>query len=180
MFKRNFSLAILMAVVFIGGCTANRPVSSPKESQVDVIAVVNSAAAKMMRSVNTEGDKRAVIAASFVDINNLRVSSTFGRMVSEIFATALTNTGYPVIEVKMRDSLFIKEQAGEFMLSRQMRSITTQHDAQAILLGTYAVGGDTVYLSARVVSALDNIVIASYDFSLPLNRNIKAMLPRQR
>ena len=76
----------------------------------------------------------------------------------------------------MRDSLFIKQEAGEFILSRNLRYLSQEHDAQAVVLGTYAVGGRNIYINARVVRALDSVVLSSHDFVLPLNQDIKHML----
>lgn len=90
------------------------------------------------------------------------------------------NPGVPVIEVKMRESLFIKEGTGELMLSRKLNRLVKAHDAQAVLLGTYAIGGQYVYVNVRLVRTSDNIILGSHDFSLPLNSDIKAMLPRRR
>jgi len=78
-----------------------------------------------------------------------------------------------------RENLFIKERTGELILSRKLNSLVEAHDAQAVLLGTYAIGGNYAYVNVRLVRTADNIILGSHDFSLPLNRDIKAMLPRR-
>jgi len=165
--------------LFITACSNTSEYRPPK--QVNVIAELKEARAELHGNlISRLSATKPIIAASFANIDNLSMSSTFGRMAAEVMAAGFTNGGYQVIEVKMRDSLFIKQKAGEFILSRKLQDISKEHDAQAVLLGTYAIGGSNLYISARIVRTRDNVVIASHDFSLPLNRDIKHMIGRQK
>lgn len=179
---KKFLTAGVMAVAMLGasGCSTSQTSTSSLAAEVDLIQEVKSASSQLIG--NTKGLKLGapVLAATFADIDDLQQSSTFGRTLSEQFTTSLAANGVPVIEVKMRDSLFVKERTGELILSRNLHSLVQAHDAQAVLLGTYAIGGSNVYVNVRVVRTSDNIILGSHDFSLPLNRDIKAMLPRQR
>lgn len=135
------------------------------------------AAAKRLLSVNPSLPRYGpMIAATFVDINDLRVSSTFGRISAELFASALSQAGIHMREVKMRDSLFIEERLGELILSRDVRRLRDAYSANSILLGTYARGENRVYVSARVVRTRDSVVLATADFSLRLDNNLRSML----
>lgn len=164
-----FCAALLLTV----GC-ANTP---PGEPVVDVVYKLKQAQRPLFDRLTSPLSKdQPIIAASFANIDNLGASSTFGRMASEIISSGLTVRGYNVVEVKMRESLFIKQSAGEFMLSRQLKDISKEHAAQAIVLGTYAVGGKHLYVNARVVRTSDSVVIGTHDFSLPLNSDIRRML----
>ncbi|GAA3898561.1 hypothetical protein GCM10022228_06530 [Halomonas cibimaris] len=117
-----------------------------------------------------------MIAATFVDIDDLTRSSTFGRISAELIASALARRGLNVREVKMRDSLFIEEKVGELILSRQVKRLSERYNARSILMGTYAQGQDYVYVSARIVRATDARVLGSADFRLPLDNNARALL----
>ncbi|MBK5930982.1 FlgO family outer membrane protein [Halochromatium salexigens] len=135
-----------------------------------------SAAAKRLLSVNPELSQHdPMIAATFVDINDLRVSSTFGRISSELFASALSQAGIHMREVKMRDSLFIEERLGELILSREVKRLKEAYSANSILMGTYALGDHRVYVSVRVVRTRDAIVLATANLSLPLDHNLRSM-----
>ncbi|MBV0934111.1 FlgO family outer membrane protein [Marinobacterium weihaiense] len=173
--------ASVVAVALAGtaGCSTTKP-QSPMSVQVDLIAEIKTAATQLMGNARGLHTDSPVLAATFADIDDLQQSSTFGRTLSEQFTSALSNQNLPVIEVKMRDSLFVKERTGELILSRKLHSLVQAHDAQAVLLGTYAIGGHNVYVNVRIVRTSDNIILGSHDFSLPLNRDIKAMLPRKR
>ena len=54
-----------------------------------------------------------IIVASFVDVNNLTVSSPFGRIMAEQVGSRLAQKGYKVIELKLRqNSIFIEKEKG--------------------------------------------------------------------
>ena len=160
--------------------TASQQTTSVHTAEVDLISEVREASNQLISKSTGLNNRDPLLAATFADIDDLQQSSTFGRTLSEQFTSALTSKGLPVIEVKMRESLFIKERTGELILSRKLNSLVEAHDAQAVLLGTYAIGGNYVYVNVRLVRTSDNIILGSHDFSLPLNRDIKAMLPRRR
>ncbi len=110
---------------------------------------------------------RYMIAASFVNINDLTQSNTLGRIVSEQISTRLVQHGYKFIELKLRrESVFVKRKAGEFLLSREIRDIASTNDAYAVLVGTYAITEDSVFLSARIVLTEDNGIIAGQEYEI--------------
>ncbi|GAA0795245.1 FlgO family outer membrane protein [Marinobacterium sediminicola] len=180
--SKTILAASFMTIAMLGasGCTTTQPKSSPQAAEVDLIQEVKSASSQLIAKTSGLKLGAPVLAATFADIDDLQQSSTLGRTLSEQFSSALSSNSVPVIEVKMRDSLFIKERTGELILSRKLHSLVQAHDAQAVLLGTYAIGGSNVYVNVRMVRTSDNIILGSHDFSLPLNRDIKAMLPRKR
>ncbi len=124
-----------------------------------------------------------LIVTSFVDIDDVRYSSTFGRMVGEQVGSRFAQSGYQVIELKMRSDIFVpapgQGSSGEFMLSRELRDLSFEHDAQAVIVGTYAAAKDIVYVTAKVVDARNNIILYSTDYSLPVDDNIKKLLRDQ-
>lgn len=119
---------------------------------------------------------QAILVASFVNIDNLEESSTLGRTISEFIASRLTQNGYKVVEMKLRKSVFMKKDMGEFVLSRDIDEIRTRHNAQSIVLGTYSAAKSSVYISARMVSLSDNTVMASYGYKLWMGKDIKQMI----
>jgi TolB-like protein len=116
-----------------------------------------------------------LIAASFVNIDNVQSSSTLGRMAAEQVGSYFAQYGYGVIELKLRSNVFIQEKTGELMLSREIKDISFQHNAQAVIVGTYAVGTDTVFVTAKLVRVADGIVLASHDYALPLGPDTKTL-----
>jgi len=119
----------------------------------------------------------SIIAASLVNINNLKESCSLGRIVSEQMVGRLAQHGFKVIEMKLRqDSVFIKQNEGEFLLTRELQNISENHHAGAVLVGTYAVSKYVVFISVRIVQTSTNTVIASYDYQLPLDFITKSLI----
>ncbi len=119
----------------------------------------------------------SILAASFANIDDLTKSSTLGRIVSEQIASRLAQHGFKIVEVKLRqESVFIKEGEGEFLLSREVLSLGETRGAQAVLVGTYAVSKNFIFISVRVVRTEDNSVVTGYDYELPNDSTTRSML----
>jgi len=83
--------------------------------------------------------------------------------------------------MKLRqNSIFISEGQGEFMLSRDLREISRTHNASAVVVGTYADGGDRMYVSARMVRPTDSIVISATDVGISMQSNTMSIVLRNR
>jgi len=126
------------------------------------------------RDFDTNG---AIIAASLVNINNLAETCSLGRIISEQMLGRLAQHGFKIVDMKLRqDSVFIKKNEGEFLLSRELQNIGENHHANAVLVGTYAVSKYVVFISVRMIRTSDNTVIASYDYQLPLDFITKSLI----
>lgn len=167
-------LLCLVALVLLAGCALESGNPQPKPPSLNVL--VEEAAQRMLADYPDLERYTPMIAATFVDIDQLQRSSTFGRISSELFASELSRAGLAVREVKMRDSLFIEENVGELILSREVRRLMAVHDARAILMGTYAVGQREIYVSVRVVRASDALVLGTAHFSMPLDNHVRSLL----
>ncbi len=119
---------------------------------------------------------KPLLVASFVELDNLEKTSTFGRLMAEQIASRLTQKGFSVIELKLREQLYIHATSGEFALSRELQNISREQNAQALLVGTYSVIQDHVYVTAKIVRS-DGHVYAAHDFAIPrshlLERTVK-------
>lgn len=121
-----------------------------------------------------------ILVANFVNLDDLKESSTFGKVVSEQISSRFKQRGYTVIEMKLRAEIFIKEGSGEFLLSRELSEIGTKHRAQAVVVGSYAAAADRVYLTVRVINVTDSRILASYDYNIPMTRDVFKMLLKGR
>lgn len=123
---------------------------------------------------------KTILVASFVNIDDMQMSSTFGRIVAEQIGSRVSQQGYKVIEMKLRNSVFVQEQTGELLLSREILEISLNHDAHAVIVGTYAEGKEKVYVTAKLIRASDAVILASHDYSLPVGPNTKGLLRSKR
>jgi TolB-like protein len=119
-----------------------------------------------------------LIVATLVDINALERSSTMGRMISEQISAAFSRSGYNMIEMKFRENVYIKQAEGELLLTREITDVAKLHNAQAVVVGTYGVAADIVFINLKVVQPGSNVVLAAHDYALPIDDNIRAMLRR--
>ncbi len=120
-----------------------------------------------------------LLAATFVDINNLEISSGLGRVIGEQIGSRFAQQGFTVMEIKMRNNIYVAEGAGEFALSRSVKEISQSHNAAAVIAGTYAVGRQSVFVNARLIRATDNQVLAAHDYVLPLGPDARALVAAQ-
>ena len=124
--------------------------------------------------------KERVLVASFVNVDNMENTTTFGRTISEHYASRLAQHDIGVVEMKLRKSVFIKEESGEFLLSRDVKELSAAHNAAVVFVGTYSIARYLVYVSARAVSVETNTILASYDYKLPIGENIQEMLREKK
>jgi TolB-like protein len=172
----RYSLLLVMSLI-LSGCASLS--GSACSDQDDCLMQANYRAVDQLLASIPAGralnKRQPLIVASLVNIDDLN-SSRLGRMLSEQLATRLTKSGYPVVELKLRDSIFVKQLQGELLLSREIKDITVTHKAQVVLVGTYAESSGQIYLTIKLVGVADNLAISAHDYLLPLNSNVRSLL----
>ena len=121
-----------------------------------------------------------LLVTTFVDNNNFRQTSQFGRTMQEHITSRLVQLGYAVKEIKLSNSLLIEQQSGETILSRDLKKLSQSQKAQAILVGTVSVANRTMYISSRLIDPVTANVISSDDYRLCMDDQILAMFGLQR
>ena len=86
-------------------------------------------------------------------------------------------SGYNVVEVTLRKNLLVQQGGGQFMLSRDVKDISRLNSAQAVAVGTYAVGEEDVFLNLRLIRAGDGRILSAHDFTIKNDRNISSLTP---
>lgn len=124
---------------------------------------------------------RPILFTSFVDLDDLNTSSTFGRLLGEQVASRMSQLGYRIMELKLRQgSMVFSREAGEMVLSRDLRDVRDHQDTQAVLVGTYIVIDDAVIISAKLLSTLDGAVLATRDATVRKTRQVEELVSRNR
>lgn len=119
---------------------------------------------------------KPLIMATVVNIDALDQSSTLGRLVSEQVSTRLAQGGLRMLEMKLRTSVYMKRQQGEMMLTREVGEVAHHHNAQAVVVGSYAETSDAVFVNIKVVHPQTNQVLAANDFVLAKDGVVRSML----
>lgn len=176
--RRRTFLLVCFVSLLLGGCARCGPTHTAtniRESDLVEIGylIIDELINNLSSNLNTE---QCVLVACFVDVNNVQRSSNFGRMLPEHMVSRLAQNGYTVVEMKLRDSIYIKEGEGEFLLSRKIKDISSAHNAQAVVVGTYLLAPKNLYIAARIVQANGAKIISSCDLRLPLSDELRTIL----
>ena len=117
-----------------------------------------------------------VLVATVVNVNDLSRSAPLGRTLSEQYASQMAALGFNVKEVKLRGDIFVKEGAGELLLSREIKDIARSYNASLVLVGTYSPAANFTYVSLKLVRTEDSRIVRGYDYALPNDRDVQRLL----
>ena len=117
-----------------------------------------------------------VLVATLVHVDRLTESSRLGRIFSEQIAGRMVQRGLRVTEVKLRDNLVLHREQGELLLSREVREVSQAQNAQAVVVGTYAVSASVLYISLKLVNPVGNQVVAAHNYAVPADENVRSLL----
>jgi TolB-like protein len=113
---------------------------------------------------------------TFVNIDDLYASSTFGRMVGEQLMSELAMKGFDVVELRHADALQFLDSAGEFALSRDVRAVRPHRNLAAVVVGTYVVSPERVYVNARLVEPSTSLILSAGSVEMSKTRELAKML----
>ena len=114
-------------------------------------------------------DEYVVAVSTFVSLDNLYATSSLGRFLGEQLLSTLQQAGLEVIEVRKTPGMMVSPYHGEYALSRSMDEIGLVQGAQAVVVGTYTVAGQEIFINARLLRNDDNRVLSSASLVLPID-----------
>jgi TolB-like protein len=176
MMRRVRHVSLCIAVLAASGCAQYYyGERGGVQVRTDVLQTNYEAADRLLQAAPLD-PRRSVLVSTIVSVDRLNESSRLGRLFSEQIAGRLVQRGVPVTEVRLREQLALQPSQGELLLSRELREVSQAHDAQAVVVGTYAVSGAMVYVSLKIVNPQGNQVVAASDYALPVDDNIRGLL----
>ena len=120
-------------------------------------------------------NEATVLTTTFVDNNDLKSTSHFGRLLQDHIGSRFVQKGYSVHEIKLAQQITINQQSGETILSRDLSLLKPSQKAQAVLVGTVSQAQRTMYISARLINPANAKIISSKNYRLYMDRNVLAM-----
>ncbi|MCX8145346.1 MAG: FlgO family outer membrane protein [Azovibrio sp.] len=195
MSKQWIAIPLLASLFLVAGCETTPSTAKPEEPTYDQAAMSEfiranyAAAAELLKgyqplaaanNFSNNGGSAPLIVSTLVNIDRLDQSSTLGRLISEQLASRISQLGQNVVELKLRNSVFMKQNQGEFLLTREIKELASAHRAQAVVVGTYADGGDYVFVSLKLVNPANSLILSSYDYALPMNRQVRRLTSNNR
>ena len=154
-----------IALGIINGCS-KRYYDLPVYSAAPVIDAYNNSTGRfkteyLADQINSfyRGTVNGPIAVStFVNLDDLYSSSTFGRILSEQLMSDLAMRGYTVVEMRQAEALQILQSEGELGLSRDIEMIKPAQQISGLVVGTYAVSPVRVYINTRLIDPRTSLV----------------------
>jgi len=124
---------------------------------------------------------RPVLCAVAVDLNDMNKTTNFGRLMGQSLKTALqAQRANKIIEVDSRVpsefAIVEGENAGEFLLSRNLLTLAPQFNAGAALVSTYSIALNKVYVTVELINVDQNVIVAAHQFEVPIGPRTWALL----
>lgn len=117
-----------------------------------------------------------VLVATLVDINDVTNTSMFGRQTAEFVSARMTQHNRDVIHATVRQDHMIVRPDGQFLLSRDIRNLVSDHNARSVVVGTYGAVSGYVFVSLRLVSTVDDSVLSAVEFTLERDEVVDELL----
>jgi len=117
-----------------------------------------------------------IAVTTFVEIDNLYQSSTFGRILAEQLISELSMRGYKVIEIRLSDAVQIMEDQGEMGLSREVNALRGSQEIAGLVVGTYASSANRVYVNSRIIDPRSSQVISVASVEMNKSEEIAQLL----
>lgn len=122
------------------------------------------------------GGGERLIMTTFVNLDELYKTSRFGRTLTEALSTRLFGNGFGVMEIRKSAELLIKGESGEMVLTRDAELIARQHEADAIVAGTYSLTPNSVIVNVRLLAAGSQEVLSVAGIEIQRSHNINYLL----
>lgn len=121
-------------------------------------------------------DEYNIAVTSFVNLNRLYATSSFGRYLAEQLLTEMQLYGVDVVEVRKTPALMISEGYGEYNLSRDMNELSFVQPVQAVLVGTYTVTDGEVLINARLLDNGNGLLMSSASMAMNITPAVRRLL----
>ena len=172
-------LSAIAAVAVLGACGAPSNVRTDPtydEAAASKFVALNKDAVSQLIANYDRGADTPVLVATVVNVNDMRRTAPLGRTLSEQYASQLASAGFNVKEMKLRGDVFIREETGELLLSREIKDIARSHNASMVLVGTYSAAANFTYVSLKFVRTEDSRIIRAFDYALPNDKDVNKLL----
>lgn len=177
----HLSLAAAAALL-IGGCSTTNGYSRVEPTYAEAasskfVSANRDAIHTLVAGLDTTKMMEApVLVATVVNVNDLRRAAPLGRTLSEQYASHMVANKFNVKELKLRGDVFVREETGELMLSREIKDIAKLHSAGLVLVGTYSAATQLTYVSLKLVRTDTGQIVRGHDYALPNDSDVSKLL----
>lgn len=186
---KKSSFLVLFALL-LAGCASDGPKNPPISHAVPVdppsgslMLTANTYAGDVLSAelLQRIGSGSGILAATMADMEDLDDSSPFGRTSMQQVGSRVAQHGFKVLDVRLTDAMRMDLRKGEFMLSRDTaRILAKEYNAHAVLVGLYSRSDDKIFVSVRAIRLDDAAIIGAYEYWLPREGDVRAMLTNRK
>ena len=176
-------LALFISSIMVTGCNKRysdgpiyNPFVSEDEGEHTVGRFKSSYIVSQIDNYYRGTNPGPIGVTTFVNVDDLSTTSTFGRMYGEQVMSELAMRGFDVVELRHADALHFLSTTGEFALSRDVASVRRERDLGGIVAGTYVVSPDRVYVNARLIDPATSIVLSAGSAEMSKTKELAKML----
>ncbi len=119
------------------------------------------------------------LITSLVDIDDLKSSSRFGRVLSEALSSEIFRQGGRVKEIRSARAVFVVPKTGELMLSRDVKQLARDINARAIIVGTYSIGAYSVIVNLKMIDLYNSNILSVATAEIGRTKTIDSLLGEQ-
>jgi hypothetical protein len=172
--KKTIALMVL-ALTLLNGCS--RPFFRPNETKDDdLVEQSYEAVDQLLHNLRLPLPKgNLVVVNSLINASDLEQNLAFGRIVSEQITSAFHNAGYQVMGMELPTEVFAKNESGILQIPEKTKAALDAVGAKAVILGTFAPGRNSVYISLRVVDTSNQYIMSSTDYAVAMGPDAKAL-----
>ncbi len=138
-------------------------------------AMVIFLAEQLERNMDRKSVDSAYIVTTFSRLDKLNDSTNLGRLLSENLGHELQVRRWQLYDIRLTKDIIVSD-AGEFILSRDIKKIRDSYKVNGVVTGTYAVNGSSIIVNARVIDLETGTIISSGQIHLPVNRFMENLL----
>ncbi len=172
--RLTITFTLILVVTLLGGC-----ITWPYQVTKDVDLIEHSYEATQTLLQQTKKPlphNSLVVISPFISVDEFGQTTPFGRIISYQIASAFNNAGYRIKTIELPTKLFIKKEDGIIHLSDKTKSALTINDAAGLVVGVYAAGRNTTYVSIQMIDVASEMIISTTDFSVSMGPDAKALL----
>jgi TolB-like protein len=174
---------LILALLFLTGCS-KRYNDLPAYSIIPVGDYKNESVGRFKTSYLVDqideyyrGTNPGPIGVTtFVNLDDLYNTSTFGRVMGEMVMGELAMRGFDVLELRHSDALQFLGSDGEFALSRDVSAIKRERDLGGVVVGTYVASPQRVYVNARLLDPSSSMVLSAASVEMDKSSEIARLL----
>ncbi|GAB6076210.1 FlgO family outer membrane protein [Desulfurobacterium crinifex] len=115
---------------------------------------------QLVRNIDNRFRYEPVVVTTFVNLDNMKETSSLGRLIAENLIHELQVRGWKVFDIRLAKDIVVKPQ-GEFSITRDIRNIRNYYRVNSVITGTYAITSNSVIVNARIIDVKNGVVVST-------------------